>query len=140
MDIGGNLRLWREEKKLSQGDIEKRTGLLRCYISRVENGHTVPSVETLEKMACALDMSLYQLLFTGGQESLSSEQEAQIGWGSFGQSARYWGKLKNALNRMSQDERELILYLTQKLASRKRSAKREVKLELKESPKSDIAA
>ncbi|MGH7743782.1 MAG: helix-turn-helix domain-containing protein [Candidatus Dormibacteria bacterium] len=40
----------REEKKLSQGDIEKRIGLLRCYISRVENGHTVPTVETLEKM------------------------------------------------------------------------------------------
>ena len=51
MIIGDRLRLLREEKKLSQGDIEKRTGLLRCYISRVENGHTVPSVETLEKLA-----------------------------------------------------------------------------------------
>jgi transcriptional regulator with XRE-family HTH domain len=51
MIIGDRLRALREEKKLSQGDIEKRTGLLRCYISRVENGHTVPAIETLEKMA-----------------------------------------------------------------------------------------
>jgi transcriptional regulator with XRE-family HTH domain len=44
MVIGDRLRALREEKKLSQGDIEHRTGLLRCYISRVENGHTVPAV------------------------------------------------------------------------------------------------
>ena len=50
MIIGERLRGFREEKKLSQGDIEQRTGLLRCYVSRVENGHTVPSVETLEKL------------------------------------------------------------------------------------------
>ena len=53
MIIGDQLRAIREEKKLSQGEIEKRTGLLRCYISRVENGHTVPAVETLEKFARA---------------------------------------------------------------------------------------
>jgi transcriptional regulator with XRE-family HTH domain len=51
MIIGDRLHVLREEKKLSQGDIEKHTGLLRCYISRVENGHTVPTIETLEKMA-----------------------------------------------------------------------------------------
>src|SRR5580704_15009973 len=51
MIIGDRIRLLRETKKLSQGDIEKRTGLLRCYISRVENGHTVPAIETLEKLA-----------------------------------------------------------------------------------------
>src|SRR5882762_6966417 len=56
MIIGDRLRDMREEKKLSQGDIEKRTGLLRCYISRVENGHTVPAIETLEKMAFALEV------------------------------------------------------------------------------------
>ena len=57
MIIGDRLRALREEKKFSQGDIEKRTGLLRCYISRVENGHTVPAIETLEKMARALERS-----------------------------------------------------------------------------------
>src|SRR6266436_573025 len=61
MIIGDRLRELREAKSLSQGDIEKRTGLLRCYISRVENGHTVPAVETLEKMARALELPLYHL-------------------------------------------------------------------------------
>ena len=66
MVIGDRLKQLRESKKLSQGDIEKRTGLLRCYISRVENGHTVPAVETLEKMARALEVPMYQLFSCGG--------------------------------------------------------------------------
>ena len=61
MLVGNRLRELRESKTLSQGDIEKRTGLLRCYISRVENGHTVPPVETLEKMARALEVPIYRL-------------------------------------------------------------------------------
>src|SRR6185437_16968611 len=65
MVICDRLRALREEKNLSQGDIEKRTGLLRCYISRVENGHTVPSVETLEKMARALELPMYRLFYDG---------------------------------------------------------------------------
>jgi transcriptional regulator with XRE-family HTH domain len=63
MLIGEKLRALRDTKKLSQGEIEKRTGLLRCYTSRVENGHTVPSVETLEKYARALDIPLYRLFY-----------------------------------------------------------------------------
>ena len=51
MVIGDRLKQLRDEKSLSQGDIERKTGLLRCYISRVENGQTVPAVQTLEKMA-----------------------------------------------------------------------------------------
>jgi transcriptional regulator with XRE-family HTH domain len=65
MVISDRLRQLREEKKLSQGDIEKRTGLLRCYISRVENGHTVPAIETLEKLARALEVPVYQLFYDG---------------------------------------------------------------------------
>ena len=67
MIIGDRLRELREGKKLSQGDIEKRTGLLRCYISRVENGHTVPAIETLEKLARALEIPLYQLFYEGDE-------------------------------------------------------------------------
>jgi|SRR5580700_1907190 transcriptional regulator with XRE-family HTH domain len=67
MIIGDRLRDLREEKKLSQGDIEKRTGLLRCYISRVENGPTVPAIETLEKLARALEVPLYQLFYDGDE-------------------------------------------------------------------------
>ena len=65
MITADRLREMREAKKLSQGDIEKRTGLLRCYISRVENGHTVPAIETLEKMARALEVPLYRLFHDG---------------------------------------------------------------------------
>jgi transcriptional regulator with XRE-family HTH domain len=65
MLLADRLRELREGKSLSQGDIEKRTGLLRCYISRVENGHTVPAIETLEKMARALEIPLYHLFYDG---------------------------------------------------------------------------
>ena len=58
MDIARRLRELREHKEMSQGDIEKKTGLLRCYISRVENGHTVPAIETLEKIARSLEVPL----------------------------------------------------------------------------------
>src|SRR5882762_8951400 len=66
MVIGNRLKELRESKQLSQGDIGKRTGLLRCYISRVENGHTVPAIETLEKMARALEVPMYRLFHDGG--------------------------------------------------------------------------
>ncbi len=65
MIIGERLRALREEKKFSQGDIEKRTGLIRCYVSRVENGLTIPAVETLEKFAHALEVPMYQLFYDG---------------------------------------------------------------------------
>src|SRR5205823_14781395 len=67
MIIGKRLRQLREKKGLSQGDIEERTGLLRCYISRVENGHTVPSLETLERFAGALDLPLHEVFYTGDE-------------------------------------------------------------------------
>ena len=60
INIGMTIRGFRLQKGMSQGDIEKRTGLLRCYLSRVENGHTVPSLETLQKIAGALDLALSQ--------------------------------------------------------------------------------
>jgi transcriptional regulator with XRE-family HTH domain len=65
--IGTRLRKLREAKKLSQGDLEARTGLPRWYISRVENGHTVPSLETLERLASALEIPLYQLFYEGDE-------------------------------------------------------------------------
>lgn len=65
MLVGDGLRALRKQKSLSQGHVEKRTGLLRCYVSRVENGHTVPSIETLEKWARALEVPLYQIFYEG---------------------------------------------------------------------------
>jgi transcriptional regulator with XRE-family HTH domain len=60
MVIGERVKVLREQKNMSQGDVQKRTGLLRCYISRVENGHTVPSVDTLERFAHALEIPIYR--------------------------------------------------------------------------------
>jgi DNA-binding XRE family transcriptional regulator len=65
----------RREKRLSQGEIEKKTGLLRCYISRVENGHTVPTIETLEKMAPAFEVPLYQLFYEGTERTMALAQK-----------------------------------------------------------------
>jgi transcriptional regulator with XRE-family HTH domain len=65
MVIGDRLRALREAKSLLQGEIEKRTVLLRCYISRVENGHTVPAIPTLEKLARAMEVRLYRLFYDG---------------------------------------------------------------------------
>src|ERR1700726_3440280 len=97
MIIGDRLRALREEKKFSQGEVEKRTGLLRCYISRVENGHTVPAVETLEKFARALEVPMYQLFYEGEEPpalpNLPKRKSADdIAWGSKGKDARMLAK------------------------------------------------
>jgi transcriptional regulator with XRE-family HTH domain len=78
MVIGDRLRDLREEKNLSQGEIEKRTGLLRCYISRVENNHTVPAIETLEKMARAMGVPIYALFYEG-EKATRSFATAKVG-------------------------------------------------------------
>lgn len=120
MVIGDRLRELREAKSLSQGDIEKRTGLLRCYISRVENGHTVPAVETLEKMARALELPLYQLMYDGNKppEALSalSANDRQQVQGLRGKEGRYFRKLTRLLARMNPNDRNLLLHMAQKMA------------------------
>src|SRR5215469_2208930 len=113
MIIGDRLRALREEKKLSQGDIEKRTGLLRCYISRVENGHTVPAIETLVKLARALECPLYQLPYLPKRKSSDD-----IAWGSTGKEARYLNKLRRLLSKADDEDRKLLLYMAQKMANR----------------------
>jgi transcriptional regulator with XRE-family HTH domain len=123
MIIGDRLRALREEKKLSQGDIEKRTGLLRCYISRVENGHTVPAIETLEKMARAFEVPLYQLFYDGEEPPklpnlLKGKSSDETGWGSSGKDARFLSKLRRLLGKSDDEHRKLLLYMTQKMARR----------------------
>jgi transcriptional regulator with XRE-family HTH domain len=123
MIIGDRLRVLREEKKFSQGDIEKRTGLLRCYISRVENGHTVPAIETLEKLARALEVPLYQLFYDGEEPpvlpNLPKRKSAdEIVWGSAGKEARLLGKFRRLMGRIEEGDRRLLLYMAQKMATR----------------------
>jgi transcriptional regulator with XRE-family HTH domain len=119
--IGDRLRDMREEKKLSQGDIEKRTGLLRCYISRVENGHTVPAIETLEKLARALEVPLYQLFYDGEEPpklpNLPKRKSSEdIAWGSSGKDGRFLNKLRRLLPKTEEADRKLLLHMAQKMA------------------------
>jgi transcriptional regulator with XRE-family HTH domain len=123
MVIGDHLRALREEKNLSQGDIEKRTGLFRCYISRVENNHTVPAIETLEKFARALEVPMYQLFYDGEEPpklpNLSTRKSSdEDAWGSTGKDARYLNKLRRLLGKADENDRKLLLHMTQKMAHR----------------------
>src|SRR5271157_835352 len=118
MIIGDRLRALREEKKLSQGDIEKRTGLLRCYISRVENGHTVPAIETLEKMARAMEVPLYQLIYDGEEPPkppvLPKRKTGEdTAWGSSGKNARMLWQFRRLLSRANESDRKLLMYMAQ---------------------------
>jgi len=125
MIIGDRLRELRDGKNLSQGDIEKRTGLLRCYISRVENGHTVPAIETLEKLARALEVPLYQLFYEGEEPPklpnlLKRKAADDIAWGSSGKNGIYLHKLVRCLSKASDADRKLLLVLVQKVATGRR--------------------
>jgi transcriptional regulator with XRE-family HTH domain len=121
MIISDRLRAIRESKNLSQGDIEKRTGLLRCYIFRVENGHTVPAIETLEKMARALEVPMYQLFYEGEEPPKLPRfpkrgSADDIAWGSTGKDARFLNKLRRVLGRTDEGNRKLLLFMTRKMA------------------------
>jgi transcriptional regulator with XRE-family HTH domain len=118
MVIGNRLKELRESKQLSQGDIEKRTGLLRCYISRVENGHTVPAIETLEKMARALEVPMYRLFHEGevGASIQKLEPAKNDEWGGRGKQADYLSKLRRLLAKMEPGDQKLLLYMAQKVA------------------------
>jgi transcriptional regulator with XRE-family HTH domain len=121
MIVGERLRVLREPKKLSQGDIEKKTGLLRCYISRVENGHTVPAIETLEKMARALEMPLYQVMYDGDNPPQERIHKNSKEWGSSGKDARYLHKLCGLLSKMNPADRELLLDFVQNMTRKNRT-------------------
>jgi transcriptional regulator with XRE-family HTH domain len=121
MVIGERLRSLREQKNLSQGDIEKRTGLLRCYISRVENGHTVPAIETLEKLARAMEIPLYQLFYDGEEppklpDFAKRKNADNASWGSSGKDARILSNFRKLLKRTSESDRKLLLFMAQKMA------------------------
>ena len=111
MKIGTTIRGHRLQKGLSQGDIEKKTGLLRCYLSRVENGHTVPSLDTLSKIALALDMSISQFFAddTLGQrfntQKLSDEE------------LRFLSQIRRYSSNLNEGDRKLLLAMVKKFAA-----------------------
>jgi len=122
MVIGRRLRELREQGNLSQGDIEKRTGLLRCYISRVENGHTVPSLETLERLAAALDVPLYELFYEGDNPPALPNLDGALSTGEavtrIAGETRFFEKVKRLIPRIDDKDRQLLLYMAQKLVGR----------------------
>lgn len=121
VNVGEHIREMREQKSLSQGDVETRTGLLRTYISRVENGYTVPSIETLEKIARAFDVPLWQLFYEGNAKPsppVAFKPKNELAWGSSGKEARLLGLFRRCLRRLDDDERELLLHLARKMARR----------------------
>jgi transcriptional regulator with XRE-family HTH domain len=119
MFIAERLKALREQKKLSQGDIEKRTGLLRCYISRVENGHTVPAIETLEKMARAMEVPMYQLFYDGEKPPAPRLPKLDGGgWGSSGRDARMLSRFRRLMSRTDKSDLKLLLFMAQKMSQR----------------------
>jgi transcriptional regulator with XRE-family HTH domain len=119
MVIGEKLKALRMQKNLSQGDIEKRTGLIRCYISRVENGHTVPSVDTLEKLAHALEVPMYRL-FTDNDRVKKPNIPAAIipSRAVNSKQDRELRALAKLLACMSDRSRGLLLHMMSKMATR----------------------
>lgn len=123
MIIAQRIRSLREAKKLSQGDLETRTGLLRCYTSRVENGHTVPSVETLEKYAQALEIPLYALLYDGDNPPVPSKlngREGKSAWESSRKGMQLMDKLVPLLAKMTPSDRDLILFLASRVSNKRK--------------------
>jgi transcriptional regulator with XRE-family HTH domain len=125
MVISDRLRELRQEKGLSQGDIQARTGLLRCYISRVENGHTVPSIDTLEKLARALQVPMYELFYDGEKPPEPRNPShwstaSEVLWGSSGAEEKMLHRSRRHLSQTKERNLKLLMSLAQKMAKKHR--------------------
>jgi transcriptional regulator with XRE-family HTH domain len=110
MNIGETIRSFRLQKGMSQGDIEKRTGLLRCYLSRVENGHTVPSLDTLAKIASSLDMPLGHFFAESPTET--GDNLPQLS----GEEVRFLSQIRRYSSSLNDSDRKLVLAMVRKMA------------------------
>ena len=111
MNIGTTIRTYRLQRGLSQGDIEKKTKLLRCYLSRVENGHTVPSLDTLSKIAQALDLPLSQFF---AEDSLGRQLNTQK---LSDDELRFLTQIRRYSSNLNESDRKLLLAMVRKFAS-----------------------
>ena len=111
MKIGTTIRTFRLQKGLSQGDIEKKTGLLRCYLSRVENGHTVPSLDTLSKIATALDLPIAQFF---ADDSMSPRFNARK---LSDDEMRFLTQIRRYSSNLNESDRKLLLAMVKKFAA-----------------------
>jgi transcriptional regulator with XRE-family HTH domain len=111
MKIGTTIRAHRLQKGLSQGDIEKKTGLLRCYLSRVENGHTVPSLDTLSKIALALDLPIAQFF---ADDSVGRQLNTQR---LTDDELRFLTQIRRYSSNLNESDRKLLLAMVKKFAA-----------------------
>lgn len=120
MLIGERIRALREAKGLTQGDVEERSGLLRCYTSRVENGHTVPSLETIEKIARALDIPLYQIFYDGEKppqiDPLVTDARRKPPFGKSESDAKYIQSLLRIVDGMDAASRKRLLKVAREIS------------------------
>ena len=115
VNIGEVIKTYRSQRGLSQGDIERRTGLLRCYLSRVENGHTVPSLETLAKIAEAMEISLADF-FPGTETPRDKETQKMLGELSQDE-IRFLAEIKKYSTTLSDGDKRLVLAMIRKMAT-----------------------
>jgi transcriptional regulator with XRE-family HTH domain len=113
MNIGETIRSFRLQRGMSQGDIEKRTGLLRCYLSRVENGHTIPSLDTLAKIAGAMDMALAQFFAEQPTENGQPRSAPQLSEDE----VRFLTQIRRYSSTLNDSDRKLVLAMVKKMAA-----------------------
>src|SRR5579872_6577979 len=106
MIIGERIRVLREEKKMTRGDVQERTGLQRTYIWRVENGYTIPAIETLEKFARGMDVPIYRFFYEGKGAPPMAPVTGNSGlWGSSGEEKKTLLRFQRCLSQMRESER-----------------------------------
>jgi transcriptional regulator with XRE-family HTH domain len=124
INVGGRLKAERKARRFSQADLEQRCGLPRCRISWLENGRAVPTIETLEKLCDALEIPLHQLFGEGDQPAkkarTASERIVAKGRGRSRRTGqrRFLTELRQELQRLCEDDLDLLLYIARTLANR----------------------
>jgi len=113
MNIGETIRNYRLQKGMSQGDIEKRTGLLRCYLSRVENGHTIPSLDTLAKIAGAMELPLAQFFAENTHHDGHAGRTPQLS----DEDVRFLSQVRRYSSSLNESDRKLVLAMVKKMAT-----------------------
>ena len=125
MIVGERIRALREQKKLTRGDLQERTGLQRTYIWRVENGYTVPAIETLEKFARGLKVPIYKLFYEGKEPPPLVRIDSDSGlWGADGDAKKILKKFRRYLAQIDESERLLLMHLAEEMARRAERTKK----------------
>ena len=116
MKLGDHLRSIRKERKLTLKDLSQRADLSVPYLSDIERGVVNPSVETVQKVAKAYNMT-FKDLFNGVEEVRKSTHATYpAGFSEFVEDSDYKDEL-------SDDWKELLMRIN--LRGRRPTSKRE---------------